>query len=72
MENKEEVKNKRTSQKVWSVILSIVTFGYFVPTTVAIYKNRKNTGAIFVLNFFLGWTLIGWVVAFVWAMAEEK
>jgi hypothetical protein len=36
------------------------------------YHGRKNKGAIFVLNLFLGWTLIGWVVALVWAVSEDK
>ena len=40
---------------------------YFVPTIVAMMANRANTGAIGLLNLFLGWTLIGWVGALVWA-----
>ena len=32
---------------------------YFVPTIVASGRKRRNTGAIFVLNLFLGWSLIG-------------
>ena len=40
---------------------------YFVPTIVAMMANRTNTTAICLLNIFLGWTLIGWVGALVWA-----
>jgi Ca2+/Na+ antiporter len=40
---------------------------YFVPSMVAM--SRKNhTSAIFALNLFLGWTLVGWVVALVLAL----
>lgn len=39
---------------------------YFVPTFVA--GNHKNKGAIFALNLLLGWTLLGWVAALVWAL----
>lgn len=42
---------------------------YFLPTIVG--WNKRNAGAIFALNFFLGWTLIGWVVAIVWAMTYD-
>ena len=53
--------------------LNIMTFGYFVPSTVAYYRRNEcgNVNSIFVLNFFLGWTLIGWVVALIWAMKDK-
>jgi ABC-type sugar transport system permease subunit len=44
---------------------------YFLPTGIALIRNRSNTGAIFVLDLFLGWTLVGWVVALVWAVATD-
>jgi hypothetical protein len=40
---------------------------YFLPALVAFARHHYNNGAIFVLNLFLGWTLIGWVAALVWA-----
>ena len=42
---------------------------YFFPTLLGCKK--KNSGAIFILNLFLGWTFVGWVVALVWACAHE-
>jgi len=36
---------------------------YFVPTIVAAVRHVTNTGSVIVINFFLGWTFIGWVVA---------
>ena len=48
------------------VILAI----YFLPSIVGYHK--KNASAIIVLNLFLGWTFIGWVVALVWASTHEK
>jgi hypothetical protein len=44
---------------------------YFLPFIVAIGKKKKNSGAIFILNFFLGWTIIGWVVALTWAFTKD-
>lgn len=45
---------------------------YFFPTTIAASRKQPNTLAIFVLNLLLGWTLLGWVVAMVWAFAGSK
>ena len=32
---------------------------------------KKNITAIFVLNIFFGWTLIGWVACLVWAFLKD-
>jgi hypothetical protein len=45
---------------------------YMIPAGIAILRKRSNTGAIFVVNLFLGWTLIGWVVALTWAVATDN
>ncbi|MFC1846897.1 superinfection immunity protein [Chloroflexota bacterium] len=43
---------------------------YFLPTIIALIRKQPNTLAIFLLNFFLGWTFIGWVVSLIWAVAK--
>lgn len=45
---------------------------YFVPAIVAHRGGHRNASAITVLNVFLGWTFIGWVVALVWACTDNK
>lgn len=45
---------------------------YFIPTGIAMIKGRQNSLAIFALNLFLGWSIIGWVVALVWALKSDK
>jgi hypothetical protein len=40
---------------------------YFIPSIVASVRHHRNKLAITVLNVFGGWTVIGWVVALVWA-----
>jgi hypothetical protein len=44
---------------------------YFLPSILAWKKKKVNRAAIFVLNFGLGWTLIGWFVALIWATAQD-
>ncbi|MFA5056470.1 MAG: superinfection immunity protein [Opitutaceae bacterium] len=52
-----------------AVIVSIVL--YFLPAGIAIRRSHRNDLAIFVLNLFLGWTFLGWVVALVWAFTND-
>lgn len=54
--------------------LSIVAVSlalYMLPTIVGAARQRHNLLAIGVLNLLLGWTLIGWVVALVWALTAN-
>lgn len=44
---------------------------YFLPTIIAFARNKRDTTAILLLNFFLGWTAIGWVIALVWAVKAD-
>lgn len=41
---------------------------YLLPTFEAWLRNHPNTGAIALLNVFLGWSLVGWVAALIWAI----
>ncbi len=47
------------------IIMAI--FLYILPTVVAACRGHKRTLGLFLINAFLGWTLIGWVAAMVWA-----
>ncbi|MDE0178227.1 MAG: superinfection immunity protein [Gammaproteobacteria bacterium] len=54
------------------VVLAIMLLTYFIPTVVAMVRKHHNTTAIFVLNLFLGWSLLGWVAALVWAVTKPR
>jgi hypothetical protein len=43
---------------------------YFIPSIVGGVRKVPNIGSVVVLNFFLGWTVVGWVVAL--AMAARS
>ncbi len=51
-------------------LIVVIVLAYFVPTVVAFARGVSNSGSILVLNLFLGWTLVGWVVAL--AMAARS
>ena len=44
---------------------------YFVPTIVAYKRHHRQTLAITVLNVVLGWTVLGWAGALVWACTSD-
>jgi hypothetical protein len=44
---------------------------YFLPSIVAVARNKRDTSAILLLNLFLGWSVIGWIVALIWAVKTD-
>jgi hypothetical protein len=56
-----------------TIILTIIGFiilfyVYFLPSWVAHKRKHHQYNAIATLNLLLGWTLLGWVAALIWAM----
>jgi hypothetical protein len=50
------------------VTVGIVLALYFLPWIIANHRHHPQQTPIFALNLLLGWTLIGWVIAIVWAL----
>ena len=49
-------------------VASIVGFLlYFLPSFVAFNRGHHNRKAILVLNLFLGWSGLGWIIALIWS-----
>lgn len=42
---------------------------YFLPTILG--WNKRNVVAIFLLNLLLGWSVLGWIVALIWALSKD-
>ena len=60
----------------WEIVGTLLLAGgvliaYLFPTLRATGRRHRNTTAIAVLNVFLGWTVIGWVVALAWAEKND-
>jgi hypothetical protein len=45
--------------------------GYFLPSVIAGARNHPNTGAIFLVNILVGWTIGGWAWALIWAITTK-
>lgn len=41
---------------------------YCLPLMIAFYRSHERYTTIFLLNLFLGWTMVVWVVCLVWAL----
>ena len=52
------------------ILILIIAFLYFIPS-IAGWKTKGANGIV-VLNLFLGWTLIGWIAALIWAVQSPK
>ncbi len=53
-------------------LLLLIVFGsafYFIPTIIAVVRKRQ-VASVFMINLFLGWTLVGWVVAVALAVSS--
>jgi len=51
--------------------LGIPILMYFLPSIIALARSKRDVLAIFLLNLFLGWSVIGWIVALVWAAKND-
>ena len=47
-------------------------FIYFMPTIIALYRMAGKTMQILVINLFLGWTVIAWVICLSWGFSGES
>lgn len=54
------------------VMLIVGLVAYFLPALVANHRGRDGQGLIAVLNFLLGWTVLGWVVLLIVAFTGES
>ena len=52
------------------LIGAFVFFLHFMPTFIAGSRHVHNFWWIFLINFLFGWTVIGWVLALIWAIND--
>ena len=50
-----------------TVFLLIFLACYFIPSVIAYQRKVSAQSAIGLVNLFLGWTVVFWVVALIWA-----
>ncbi|WP_282177275.1 superinfection immunity protein [Vibrio nereis] len=45
---------------------------YMLPSFIAAGRKHHNSTPLLIVNLFLGWTLLGWFVCFVWSFTYVK
>lgn len=66
------IENLDEEQTIYILLVAIIAlFIYFIPSVIAGVRHKSNFTAIFILNLFLGWSFIGWVVSLVWALTTD-
>ena len=50
------------------LMLIAVVFIYMLPTLIAFGREHRRRMDVTVVNILFGWTLIGWLLAIVWAL----
>ena len=44
---------------------------YFLPAIIAKKRDHANATPIALVNFFFGWSVLGWLVALIWACTSN-
>lgn len=45
---------------------------YFLPFIIAASRRHPQSAPIFIINFFFGWTFVGWVAALAWSVTPIR
>jgi hypothetical protein len=56
---------------VFVILLLLCVIIYMLPTLIAYARDVPSRHTITVINIVFGWTLVGWLIAFLWAMLAE-
>jgi hypothetical protein len=56
----------------WLILLvPLLLIAYFIPFLVAAGRKHRFTTAIGLINLLLGWTVVGWLAAMIWAVNRD-
>lgn len=55
-----------------AALIALFVIVYFLPAVNAYARGHRNAEAILALNFFLGWTVLGWLAAFIWSLTQNN
>lgn len=54
---------------IWAAVVVVSIGVYFLPTIIAVSRGIPNEASVAVINVFLGWTFLGWVIALAMAVS---
>jgi hypothetical protein len=53
-------------------LIALPVAAYFVPAIASLVRDKNAAGTIFLLNLFLGWTVVVWLVCLIWAFRQDE
>jgi hypothetical protein len=53
---------------ILAVVFGFILGLYFLPTILALALHHPHALAVFLLNFFTGWSGVGWIGALIWSV----
>ena len=54
------------------IALAVSAVVYFLPTIIALKRNTSNKTAAILVDIFLGWSFVGWIIALVLSLTGVK
>jgi Superinfection immunity protein len=54
------------------ILLGLGLVLYTLPSWIAYGRHHHQRAAIAAVNLLVGWTFVGWVIAFVWALTQVR
>ena len=61
--------DQRISGAIMLLIFVLIFSIYMLPTIIAFVRRKEIIAA---LNFFGGWTMVGWIMSLIWALIKEE
>lgn len=61
-----------TGHVVIAWVLAVGTGFYLLPWAIAATRNKQRLAPVVLINVFLGWSLVGWIVALVMACTSDQ
>ena len=53
-------------------LIIFLSLGYLLPAAIATFREHKNATPVWIVNIFLGWTILGWIVALAWSFTYQE
>lgn len=57
---------------LWAVFIPLFLAFYFLPSVIAIFRNRRHLGKIFLANIPAGFSWIAWMALIIWAFTGKQ
>ena len=53
------------------LLILVVAAVYFLPSIIAFKRGHRKAVPILLVNLFLGWSGLAWIIALIWSLAND-